>query len=38
LERRIVTTLQEQLGLKLEAVRASLDVLIIDAADRPTAD
>jgi uncharacterized protein (TIGR03435 family) len=34
----IVTAVQEQLGLKLEPVRAGLDVLIIDAAERPIAD
>jgi uncharacterized protein (TIGR03435 family) len=32
----IVTALREQLGLKLEAQRTALDVLVIDSADMPT--
>lgn len=32
----IFTALQEQLGLKLTATRASADVLVIDAATKPT--
>jgi uncharacterized protein (TIGR03435 family) len=34
----IFAALQEQLGLKLEPARASIDVLIIDDARRPSAD
>jgi bla regulator protein blaR1 len=32
----LFTALQEQLGLKLNAQRATLDVLVIDSIDRPT--
>jgi uncharacterized protein (TIGR03435 family) len=32
----LFTAVQEQLGLKLEATRAPADVLVIDAATRPT--
>ena len=34
----IFTVVQEQLGLKLESTRGPVDVLIIDGAERPTAD
>ena len=34
----IETALREQLGLRLEQQRASMDVLVIDAAERPTPD
>ena len=34
----LFTAIQEQLGLKLEAQRAPVDVLLIDSADRPTED
>ena len=32
----IVTALREQLGLRLEAIRAPLDVLVIDSVEKPT--
>jgi len=34
----IFTAVQEQLGLKLESQRASVDVLVIDRVERPTPD
>ena len=35
---QLVTALLEQLGLKLEATRAPLDVLVIDSAEKPPAN
>jgi uncharacterized protein (TIGR03435 family) len=37
-EPALFTALQEQLGLKLNAQRATLDVLVIDSVDRPSAN
>jgi uncharacterized protein (TIGR03435 family) len=34
----LVTALQEQLGLKLEPIRADVEVLVIDHAERPSPD
>jgi uncharacterized protein (TIGR03435 family) len=34
----IFSVLPDQLGLKLESTRASVDVLVIDAAERPVDD
>jgi len=34
----VFTAMQEQLGLKLESTKGSVDVLVIDHAERPTPD
>jgi uncharacterized protein (TIGR03435 family) len=34
----LMTALSEQLGLKLDSVRAPVDVLIVDSVDAPTPD
>jgi uncharacterized protein (TIGR03435 family) len=34
--RRRITALQEQAGLKLEAMRAAMDVLVIEHAEKPS--
>jgi uncharacterized protein (TIGR03435 family) len=34
----LMTALNEQLGLKLDSVRAAVDVLIIDSVEAPTPD
>ena len=34
----LVTALQEQLGLKLQAARSRMDVVVIDSIERPTPD
>jgi uncharacterized protein (TIGR03435 family) len=34
----IFTAIQEQIGLKLEAVKAQADVIVIDHVERPSAN
>jgi uncharacterized protein (TIGR03435 family) len=34
----LFTAVQEQLGLKLESTRTPVDVLVIDAIDKPTSN
>jgi uncharacterized protein (TIGR03435 family) len=34
----LFTALQEQLGLKLEATKGPVEVLVVDAVDRPVSD
>jgi uncharacterized protein (TIGR03435 family) len=34
----VFTAIQEQLGLKLEAVKAPVDVIVIDKVERPSAN
>ena len=33
---QLVTALQEQLGLKLQAATSRMDVVVIDSVERPT--
>ena len=35
---RLFTAIQEQLGLKLEPVKAQADVLVVDGVERPSAN
>jgi uncharacterized protein (TIGR03435 family) len=34
----LFTAIQEQIGLKLEPVKAQIDVLVVDAVERPSAN
>jgi uncharacterized protein (TIGR03435 family) len=34
----VFTAIQEQLGLKLEATKGPVDVLVIDSLEQPTLD
>jgi len=34
----LFTAIQEQLGLKLEATKAPVDVLVVDKVERPSAN